>query len=285
MESRTIQAAPSESKFYLHAMNNVVPTPAFLSKFIAVGVDPTCCLCHSASATLAHIVSNCQEALERYKWRHNEILRILHHEIGREVRRVCQKTPRPLERKDKMIFVKAGQAVSRRKREAKPSLLEQANDWHVTVDLPSVTYQFPHHIVVTQLRPDLVIWSDTLRVVVMLELTIPHERGLTDANKRKAEKYAALKQECTDRGWRVELLPVEMGVIWTCGPVYAKGMPYAGRLVEETARQFGGDSLEMFLCYICGSESFKLDIYVADVVAHLKSRRLEETGERRKEEG
>ena len=80
-----------------------------------------------------------------------------------------------------------------------------------------MTYQFPHHIVVTQLRPDLVIWSDTLRVVVMLELTIPHERGLTDANKRKAEKYAALKQECTDRGWRVELLPVEVGVFGHVG--------------------------------------------------------------------
>lgn len=68
--------------------------------------------------------------------------------------------------------------------------------------------------------------------------------------------------------------------MWAC---LCKGMPYAGRLVEETARQFGGDSLEMFLCYICGSESFKLDIYVADVAAHLKRRRLEERGERRKE--
>ena len=120
---------PSELKFYLQAMNNVAPTPAFLSRFIAVGVDPTCCLCCKASATLAHIVSNCQEALERCKWRHNEILRILHYYIGREVRRVCQKTLRPVKLKHKMTFVKAGQAVSRGKREAMPSLLEQANDW------------------------------------------------------------------------------------------------------------------------------------------------------------
>ena len=208
---------PSELKFYLQAMNNVAPTPAFLSRFIAVGVDPTCCLCCKASATLAHIVSNCQEALERYKWRHNEILRILHYYIGREVRRVCQKTLRPVKLKHKMTFVKAGQAVSRGKREAMPSLLEQANDWHVTVDLPSMTYQFPRHIAVTQLRPDLVIWSDALKVVIMLELTVPHEGGLTDANKRKAEKYAALRQECTDVGWRVELLPVEVGVFGHVG--------------------------------------------------------------------
>lgn len=62
--------------------------------------------------------------------------------------------------------------------------------------------------------PDLVVWSDSLRVVIMLELTVPSERGVRAAYERKEHRYGkpgGLKEACA--GYTVHLLPVEVGVL------------------------------------------------------------------------
>jgi hypothetical protein len=111
-----------------------------------------------------------------------------------------------------MVFVKAGDKPSRSRSKHDPALLAQACDWRMMVDLPRMQYQFPAHIAVTEQRPDLVLWSDTLRVLVLLELTVPAEKNVMDAFARKTRRYEELSTQCTD-GYRVELLPVEVGVL------------------------------------------------------------------------
>ena len=91
-----------------------------------------------------------------------------------------------------------------------------ASDWYITVDLPEMTYHFPAHVAVTGKRPDLVLWSDSLKTIVLMELTVPAERGVQNAHARKTASYGApggLADACRDRGWSVYLMPVEVGVL------------------------------------------------------------------------
>ena len=62
----------------------------------------------------------------------------------------------------------------------------------------------------------MVLWSETLKLVVLIELTVPSECNITDAHQRKSEKYGkpgGLCDEIRNRGWKVELMPVEVGVL------------------------------------------------------------------------
>ncbi|MGH2638131.1 MAG: hypothetical protein ACRDF4_02425, partial [Rhabdochlamydiaceae bacterium] len=94
-----------------------------------------------------------------------------------------------------------------------PTILQQAQDWHILVDLPHLAYQFPVHIAVTAQRPDIVVWSEKLRTIILLELTVSYEHGITDAHQRKTEKYAELVETCRSAQWTVLLRPVEVGVL------------------------------------------------------------------------
>ncbi|KAK7930596.1 hypothetical protein WMY93_006991 [Mugilogobius chulae] len=45
----------------------------------------------------------------------------------------------------------------------------------------------------------------------MLELTVPWEERMEEANERKSDKYEELKSNCQNRGWRAKCWPVEVG--------------------------------------------------------------------------
>ena len=49
--------------------------------------------------------------------------------------------------------------------------MEAATDWHITVDLPAMTYKFPTLAAVTTRRPDLVLWSAVAKIIILMELT------------------------------------------------------------------------------------------------------------------
>ena len=75
------------------------------------------------------------------------------------------------------------------------------------VDLPVAgTYLFPGHIAVTGKKPDLVLWSAPLKLIIIFELTVPSERNVYPANRRKRDKYG-------EAGYTVELLRVEVGAL------------------------------------------------------------------------
>ena len=97
-----------------------------------------------------------------------------------------------------------------------PAILDTACDWHITVDLPGIEYNFPSLIAVTSKRPDLVLWSHARKLIILMELTVPAERNAVAANGRKTLRYdgpGALAGDCRDAGWTVEVLPVEVGTL------------------------------------------------------------------------
>ncbi|RJG08326.1 hypothetical protein D4A39_17560, partial [Alcanivorax profundi] len=91
-------------------------------------------------------------------------------------------------------FIKAGE-----KPQARPQLtiglLHKASDWQMQVDLGK-QLRFPQHIVKTNLRPDMIVISEVSKQLIMLELTVPWEERIEEANERKRAKYQELVEGC-----------------------------------------------------------------------------------------
>jgi len=66
-------------------------------------------------------------------------------------------------------------------------------------------------IVTTNVRPDIVLWSGSARIVQLIDLTVPWEDAVDETYERKTLWYAHLATEAEQRGWRVQDYPVEMG--------------------------------------------------------------------------
>ena len=200
-------------KFYLQGTLQIAPTPSYLKRIGIIKGEAFCPLCMRRGGALYHILSCCAVALQqgRYTWRHNEVLKILHFVIGRFIRMMTAEKVRKAP-KSMMTFVLAG--TTAKTTEKPPTLLETACDWTIAVDLPRIGRRFPQYIAATAKMPDLVVWSDSLRVVVMLELTVPSERNVHAAFDRKTKRYGdpgGLKDAC--EGYTVYLLPVEVGAL------------------------------------------------------------------------
>ena len=67
----------------------------------------------------------------------------------------------------------------------------------MTSDLSA--YNFPHHITPTTLRPDVVVWDDARKKLLLIELTVCFETMFEDAAQRKQAKYEELQQML--EGW------------------------------------------------------------------------------------
>ena len=72
-------------------------------------------------------------------------------------------------------------------------------------------YSFPHHISPTNLQPDVVWWSDEVKEIRLLELTISYEPVLEQAHQRKLAKYEDVVEGAKVQGYNVEFFAVEVG--------------------------------------------------------------------------
>ena len=70
---------------------------------------------------------------------------------------------------------------------------------------------FPAEIAATTLRPDLVLWSPSLKSVYITELTVPWENSVEEAYERKKLRYTELAADAQQRGWKAKVYPVEVG--------------------------------------------------------------------------
>ena len=129
-----MQALPPETMKSLNAAQDTLPHNANLSVWRReVGLSSECKLCHQRQ-TLLHVLNNCKVALElrRYNQQHDSILQVI---------------------------------VDSLQSHCPP-------DHQITADLPNINYLFPPTAASTDLRPDLVGWSDSQQVLVLAELTV-----------------------------------------------------------------------------------------------------------------
>ncbi|XP_053183947.1 LOW QUALITY PROTEIN: uncharacterized protein LOC128367182 [Scomber japonicus] len=197
---------PQRIKFMVQAVYDVLPSPANLHTW-GKSDTPTCPLC-PGKGTLEHIMSSCPSALGegRYRWRHDQVLRTVAEAISSAV-----DNNKHVRSQRRINFVKAGERVRPRPQPTpSASLLSSASDWELRVDLGR-QLKFPEFITSTSLRPDLVLTSPSSKQVLLVELTVPWEDRMEEANERKRLKYQELTEECRRRGWKARCEPVEVG--------------------------------------------------------------------------
>ncbi len=71
--------------------------------------------------------------------------------------------------------------------------------------------KIPPHITKTSLRPDIILVSEATKQLVLLELAVPWEERMEEAQERKREKYQELVEDCRRNGWKTRCMPVEVG--------------------------------------------------------------------------
>ena len=63
--------------------------------------------------------------------------------------------------------------------------------------------KIPSGITVTNLRPDMLLLSESIKQLGIIELTVPNDNRLEVSSKIKKVKYAPLAEKAKQKGWRV----------------------------------------------------------------------------------
>ena len=96
-------------------------------------------------------------------------------------------------------------------------MLEKATDWQLKFDLnydengtKRGTF-FPQTVLVTGKLPDGFIWSESTKIICLLELSCSwEERHVKAAHCRKMKRYADIESQLTALTWTVHHLPFDI---------------------------------------------------------------------------
>ena len=111
-------------------------------------------------------------------------------------------------------FVVEGKGKEKKSRKPNFGFLHKSNDFKLHMDLDK-RLKYPSHIADTEERPDIVLYSDKLKLVLHIELTSPGEERFQASYKKKMLSYgpgSALHEKCQENGWKSLCFPVEVGV-------------------------------------------------------------------------
>jgi len=159
-------------KFLLNAAINTLPTSNNLLQWGKKTSDQ--CKHCKMTETTQHVLNGCPKFLTdgRYTWRHDNILNFL-----------C-------------------------------NTLKQSR-FEVYCDLPESCSPgggtIPPDIMITSLRPDLVIINRHMKEISIYELTVPYENRIEAAHSQKQRKYLTLVSDIEASGWNVFFCALEIG--------------------------------------------------------------------------
>ena len=185
---------------------DVLPSPTNLVRW-KISNDNRC-RC-GKRGTLKHILSNCEKALERYTWRHNEVLKIIHRVTEKQIEKInAGKRPRVTVKRQRISFVRPSQQSQYKQTRLTRDDERWVGSWEVAADLIGSERFFP---IPTPKKPDIVVWSAERKIVYLVELTVPHEDNIEAAHIRKDVRYEKLLKECEEAGWEASHFSVEVG--------------------------------------------------------------------------
>ena len=173
--SKTVQKLPPDLlKFSLNTVQDTLPHNANLAKWRKKeSLSSACRLC-GEKQTLLHVLNHCPQALSmrRFNTRHDAVLEVIASFIAQHL----------------------------------------PESYKVTADLPRYQpYVFPLHIATTDQRPDIVVWSDTVQEVWVIELTVCFETRYEEAHNLKVNRYADLMEQIDDSTYSGSLVTLEVG--------------------------------------------------------------------------
>ena len=205
----SLMAMPANlTSFCLASTYDTLPSPANFKRWRTT-TEAMRNLCSKDVCTTAHILGACKVSLQQgtYRFRHCTVLREVIEVLKIFILNI--KDAVPISALSSIKFVRKGAKVPR-KRTPPLGILHQASDWILLADL-NKNYCFPVHIALTQLRPDITIFSNSLRKVNLTELTCPCEENMESWHATKINKYLDLKTIIESKGWCVELFALEVG--------------------------------------------------------------------------
>ena len=242
-----VYGTPRLIRFCIGATFDTLASPANLKRW-GLETSDECYLCHKQKCTVKHVLSGCQVALGqgRYRYRHDSVLRVISHHlagfvssINRRGKKVCKVRP--------VKFVAEGTPPPTKVRqEQEPvGLLTTADDWVFLADLDK-RLVFPPNIVVTSLRPDIVIFSNRSSTVIMVELTCPSEENVERQHEIKLLRYTDLRADCELKGWKVHLFAVEVGARGYTAQSFSaclRALGFRSRPLRACLQQVGDEAL------------------------------------------
>ena len=159
-------------KFAINAAIDSLPTFTNLCKW-GKRLNSNCPLC-SKKGTLLYILNNCNQMLDRYLWRHNNVIRILLSTF-----------------EDSQMF----------------------KNKHVLINADLEGYltgggTIPPDIIPTAQKPDIVLTFPAEKKIILFELTVPFDTNVEKANKLKTDRYAALVGDISHAGYKCSLIPL-----------------------------------------------------------------------------
>ena len=183
----------------------------------------------------------------RYTFRHDTVLRKIIESLKSFILNIKQKVP--ISPKSSVKSVNEGTKVPH-KRTPPVGILHQTSDWVLLADIDS-NYHFPIHIAFTQLRPDITIFSNVLRKVILIELTCPCEESMESWHSTTINKHLALKATIESNRWSVELFAVEVGARGYCSKSILcclKKLGFNNTFIRSNIKNFSKSSMECSFC-------------------------------------
>ena len=247
------QVGDSLLGFALRVVYGTVITPSFKSKWDAEE-DGNCKLCSVERGTIQHILSGCSKALEqkRYTWRHDKVLKQIYNQVLYHVEQRVNNPRRSTTRTEgeKIKFVGPGEKVesslTKRRDYSNMGIMTAAKDWKVLVDLDK-QLKFPQEVQVqTDLRPDLIMYSNSIKRIIWWELTCPVEENISKNHDKKLDKYAELQVDCQTAGWSCFNVAIEVGARGFAAESLqraATAIGIRGRAVKKLVREAGQEAM------------------------------------------
>ena len=237
------------SSFCISSTYDTLPSPSNLKRW-KLTTEASCFLCNKDPCTTSHILGACKVALSqgRFTFRHDNVLRIIITNIRSSIKNIKSTVPaskQPI----KIKFVKKGTRV-KNKNSSPSGILHQASDWVLLGDLDG-SFSFPPHITFTELRPDIIIFSNKLKRVILIQLTCPCEKNMGAWHNTKVNKYMSLKSVIEINGWNVDLFAVEVGARGYCSRSVLccfKSLGLRNRTINTTIKQLSKCSMECSFC-------------------------------------
>ena len=161
------------SKFLINSVTDTLNTRANLQRW-GKAMSSHCKACGNHE-TLHHVLNHCPEFLKqgRYTWRHNNVLSYINNLLKTSIV------------EDEVLKCDLGDGCG-----------------FTTV---------PINCTVTNLIPDICLYSEKEKLITIIELTIPFELNIDSAHSRKSDKYAALVSDINANGIKTEFIALEIG--------------------------------------------------------------------------
>ena len=193
--------------------------------------------------TTAHVLSACK------KCSHDSVLR----ELLAAIKKFSNEIASPPQAVHKIKFVKAACLLRVKNPNPQGLYTITARDWLFMSDLDS-GFIFPGHIAITSLRPDLIVFSNSVKHIIIIELTCPCEENMESWHSIKLSKYLPLVDVIRRSGWSVEsvdLFAIEVGARGYCSrsvPLCLKKLGFTNKEAFLVSRQLVDTSMKASFC-------------------------------------